>query len=77
MEIGVNYKAKLIDVSARNLGGKTNIAGTKDKRWAVVVGKEETIVCFIEGYFKSVEGIAKGLAASLNSNDRIKLNVEI
>lgn len=64
MKVGKKYQAKFI--------------GNKDKKiWCVVETQKETIICVVQSWFKDVQGVAEGIAESLNTNDKIKLNIEI
>lgn len=63
MEIGKNYKAKLIDMTKRNSQG-ANEGG--DSRWCILA-EDDMIVMIVEPYFENPECIANGMVELLNS----------
>lgn len=72
MEIGKNYKAKLIDITKRNSQGA--YSGGND-RWCILDG-DEAIVAIIEPYYKNPEGIAEGMVKLLNSGE-VLIDLEV
>ncbi len=64
------YKTKLINIGKRNSGIEN-----EDNKWCIML--DGITICIVENYFKNPEGIANGIAASLNTNTKIKLDVSI